>query len=234
MGTSVSNVCRTTNIRTSAAADELELYYLIWSLWSCVFSEFSGHSKNNICRFRTISQGKSFLEKEFGCHNGDAMQPLYSMLLLIVSLGDADAAIRLIDVDGDGLDDVIIATGPDSKLTPPDNKYDIECTKMDPPRGKVLIMEGVNKIVGMLFKVKKNGKVSEEHMNTVSDLTDEITTLMDDVNHNADSVKTNLTKTDEELKEAQKKIEGLRNENLSLRKKISQARRSLQKVEKRP
>ncbi|XP_052098713.1 uncharacterized protein DDB_G0284459-like [Mytilus californianus] len=32
----------------------------------------------------------------------------------------------------------------------------------------------------MLFKVKKNGKVSEEHMNTVSDLTDEITTLMDD------------------------------------------------------
>ncbi|XP_076087730.1 uncharacterized protein LOC143058152 [Mytilus galloprovincialis] len=74
----------------------------------------------------------------------------------------------------------------------------------------------------MLFKVKKNGKVSEEHMNTVSDLTDEITTLMDDVNHNADSVKTNLTKTDEELKEAQKKIESLKNENLSLRKKISQ------------
>ncbi|VDI52182.1 Hypothetical predicted protein [Mytilus galloprovincialis] len=80
-------------------------------------------------------------------------------------------------------------------------------------------------IVGMLFKVKKNGKVSEEHMNTVSDLTDEITTLMDDVNHNADSVKTNLTKTDEELKEAQKKIEGLKNENLSLRKEISQERR---------
>ncbi|XP_063447077.1 uncharacterized protein LOC134726596 [Mytilus trossulus] len=66
---------------------------------------------------------------------------------LDVTMGDADAAIRLVDVDGDGLEDVIIATGPDSKLTPPDNKYDTECTKMglqSPCYGNIYALRGTD------------------------------------------------------------------------------------------
>ncbi|XP_071128715.1 uncharacterized protein [Mytilus edulis] len=74
---------------------------------------------------------------------------------LNVTMGDADAAIRLVDVDGDGLDDVIIATGPDSKLTPPDNKYDMECTKMglqSPCYGNIYALRGTDGT--MLWNVK--------------------------------------------------------------------------------
>ncbi|VDI55263.1 Hypothetical predicted protein [Mytilus galloprovincialis] len=74
---------------------------------------------------------------------------------LNVTMGDADAAIRIVDVDGDGLDDVIIATGPDSKLTPPDNKYGMKCTKMglqSPCYGNIYALRGTDGT--MLWNVK--------------------------------------------------------------------------------